>query len=35
VWTAVSDTFDPSSPKKAIDSVVKLVVKELEKGSLL
>lgn len=34
-WTAVSDTFDPSSPKKAIDSVVKLVVKELEKGNLL
>ena len=35
VWTGMSDTFNPSSTKKAIDSVVKLVVKELEKEQLL
>lgn len=35
VWTCMSDTFDPSSTKKAIDGVVKLVVKELEKQQLL
>lgn len=35
VWTAMSDTFNPSNTKKAIDSVVKLVVKELEKQRLL
>ncbi len=35
VWTGMSDTFNPSSTKKAIDSVVKLVVKELEKQQLL
>lgn len=35
VWTAISDTFDPSSAKKAIDGVVKLVVKELEKEKLI
>jgi len=35
VWTGVSDTFNPSSTKKAIEGVVKLVVKELEKEQLL
>jgi hypothetical protein len=35
VWTGMSDTFNPSSTKKAIDSVVKLVVKELEKEQIL
>jgi hypothetical protein len=35
VWTGISDTFDPSSAKKAIDGVVKLVVKELEKDKLI
>jgi hypothetical protein len=35
VWTGMSDTFNPSSSAKAIDSVVKLVVKELEKQQLL
>ena len=35
VWTAISDTFDPSSATKAIDGVVKLVVKELEKEKLI
>jgi hypothetical protein len=35
VWTGMSDTFNPSSTKKAIDGVVKLVVKELEKQQLL
>jgi hypothetical protein len=35
VWTGVSDTFNPSSATKAIDGVVKLVVKELEKQQLL
>lgn len=35
VWTAISDTFDPASAKKAIDGVVKLVVKELEKEKVI
>jgi hypothetical protein len=35
VWTGMSDTFNPSSTKKAIDGVVNLVVKELEKQQLL
>jgi hypothetical protein len=35
VWTGMSDTFNPSSPKKAIDGIVKVVVKELEKERLL
>jgi len=35
VWTAMSDTFNPSSASKAIDGVVKLVVKELEREKLL
>jgi hypothetical protein len=35
VWAGMSDTFNPSNSKKAIDSVVKLVVKELEKQQLL
>lgn len=35
VWTGMSDTFNPSSTTKAIDSVVKLVAAELEKQQLL
>ena len=35
VWTGMSDTFNPSSTAKAIDSVVKLVAAELEKQQLL
>ena len=34
VWTGVSDSFNPSSAKKAIDSVVKVVVKDLEKEGI-
>ena len=34
-WTGVSDTFNPSSADKAIDSVTKLVVKELQKDGIL
>ena len=34
VWTGISDTFNPNSPKKAIDGVVKFVVKELEKEGI-
>ena len=35
VWTGISDPFNPSSAKKAIDAVVKVVVKELEKEGIL
>jgi hypothetical protein len=35
VWTGVSDTFNPSSADKAIDSLSKLLVKELQKESVL
>jgi hypothetical protein len=35
VWTGMSDTFNPSSPKKAINGIIKVVVKELEKERLL
>ena len=35
VWTGMSDTFNPSSPQKAIEGIVKVVVKELEKEQLL
>jgi hypothetical protein len=31
VWTGISDSFNPSSAKKAINNVVKVVVKDLEK----
>ena len=31
VWTGISDSFNPSSAKKAIDAVVKVVVKDSEK----
>ncbi len=34
VWTGISDSFNPSSAKKAIDAVVKVVVKELEKEAI-
>ncbi len=30
VWTGISGSFNPSSAAKAIDAVVKVVVKELE-----
>ena len=35
LWTAVSDTFNPSSAKKVIDDLSKLIVKELQKESML
>src|ERR1035441_2515883 len=31
VWTGISDTFNPISAKKAINNVVKVVVRDLEK----
>jgi hypothetical protein len=34
VWTGISDCFNPSSAKKAIDAVVKVVVKELKKEEI-
>ena len=35
VWTGTSDTFNPRSADKAIDSVTKLIVKELQKDGIL
>jgi hypothetical protein len=35
VWTAVSDTFNPSSANKVIDGLSKLIVKELQKEAVL
>ena len=35
LWTAVSDTFNPSSAKKVIDGLSKLIVKELQKDAML
>jgi len=35
VWTGVSDTFNPSSADKAIEGLSKLLVKELQKQSVL
>src|SRR5271157_1213915 len=34
VWTGISDSFNPSSAAKAIDAVVKVVVKDLEKEGI-
>jgi hypothetical protein len=34
VWTGISDSFNPRSAKKAIDAVVKVVVKDLEKEGI-
>jgi hypothetical protein len=34
VWTGISDTFNPNSAKKAINNVVKVVVKNLEKEGI-
>jgi hypothetical protein len=31
VWTGISDSCSPSSAKKTINNVVKVVVKDLEK----
>lgn len=35
VWTGTSDTFNPKSARKVIDSIVKLVVEEMEKEAIL
>jgi hypothetical protein len=35
LWTGVSDTFNPSSAKKVIDGLSKLIVKELQKEAIL
>ena len=35
IWTGTSDTFNPKSAHKVIDALVKLVVKQLEKESIL
>jgi hypothetical protein len=31
VWTGISDSFNPTSAKKTINNVVKVVMKDLEK----
>lgn len=35
IWTGISDTFNPGSARKVIQDLVKLVVKELEKETIL
>ena len=35
IWTGTSDSFNPKSAQKAIDGIVKLLVKELKKLDLL
>jgi hypothetical protein len=35
IWTGTSDSFNPKSAQKAIDGVVKLIVKELKKQGIL
>jgi hypothetical protein len=35
IWTGTSDSFNPKSAQKAIDGIVKLIVKELKKQDLL
>jgi hypothetical protein len=34
VWTGLSDTFNPSSAKKTINNIVKVVIKDLEKEGI-
>jgi hypothetical protein len=35
IWTATSDSFNPKSAQKAIDGIVKLIVKDLKKQAIL
>jgi hypothetical protein len=35
VWTCVTDTFNPSNMRKAIDRLVKLVVKQMQSDSVI
>lgn len=35
VWTGISDTFNPSSADKVIDGLTKLIMKELQKETVL
>ena len=35
IWTGTSDSFNPKSAQKVIDGLVKLIVKELRKQSIL
>lgn len=35
VWTGVTDTFNPSKPRKAINGLVKLVVKQMQADGAL
>jgi hypothetical protein len=35
VWTGVTDTFNPSKPRKAINELVKLVVKQMQSEGVL
>ncbi|HSZ62981.1 MAG TPA: hypothetical protein VK828_14355 [Terriglobales bacterium] len=35
VWTCITDTFNPSNMKKAIDRLVKLVVKQMQSDSVI
>jgi hypothetical protein len=34
VWTCLTDTFNPSNVKKAIDRLVKLVVEQMQRDGL-
>jgi hypothetical protein len=35
VWTGITDTFNPSKPHKAINELVKLVVKQMQSEDVL
>ena len=35
VWTGITDTFNPSKPHKAINELVKLVVKQMQSDDVL
>jgi hypothetical protein len=35
IWTGTSDSFNPKSAQRAIDGIVKLIVKELKKQGIL
>lgn len=35
VWTGITDTFNPSNIDKAIDRLVKLVVKQMQRDGAL
>jgi hypothetical protein len=35
VWTGTTNTFDANSPMKVIKELIKVVIKELEKQSVI